>query len=323
MWTYSFHGSRTVVRDETPAPVPDGLPDGTVLIRPLAGAICGSDMAFYRGRVSPFHDAERALAEDIPGFSLHEVVGEVVAAPGGEHAIGTRVVGWATGCDALAELVVTRASSVVPVTRDAPAVEVVSLQPLACVIDVVKRLPRIAGARVAVVGLGPIGLLFAHVLKDAGAAHVVGVDPVDRSAVAGRFGLDETVRTTAERWSRMLDDERPSVVVEAVGHQVGTLGECVRAVEPGGTVFYFGVPDDMVYPVALDHMFRNSVTLMAGNVRDHAAALRAAISYRERHPRVLTDLVSHTFDVHDASAAYRLADTTSPERLKVVLDFTV
>ena len=50
-----------------------------------------------------------------------------------------------------------------------------------------------AGLTCAVLGLGPIGLLFCHVLKERGAARVFGVDRVDRSAIAPRFGVDDVV----------------------------------------------------------------------------------------------------------------------------------
>lgn len=322
MWTYSISSPRTLRALEALSPDPADMPAGTVLLRPLAGAICGSDMAFYRGRVSPFHDPELARASAIPGFSLHEIVGEVAACPGGEFEPGTVVVGWANGCDALAEWVVTAASSVVEVPEGLRPTRAVSLQPLACVVEMVSRLPRVEGATVAIAGLGPIGLLFAHALKDAGAAHVIGIDPVDRTGAAERFGLDATVRSTVEAWRMNLaDDERPDIVVEAVGHQVGTLAECLRATAPGGTTFYFGVPDDMVYPVPLDHMFRNSIALLTGNVRNHRAALEQAVAYVARHPALLDDLVSHELGIHDASAAYAIADTVAPDRLKVVLDF--
>lgn len=323
MWTYSISAPRTLERLEHPAPTVEALADGEVLLRPLAGGICGSDMAFYRGRISPFHEPQVAHTSTIPGFSLHEVVGEVVAVPGDEHQVGDVVVGWATGCDALAELVVTPAASVVRVPSGLSPVRAVTLQPLACVLEMVRRIPDVAGAEVAVAGLGPIGLLFAHALKDAGARRVVGIDPVDRTDVASRFGLDETVRSTVEAWRLNLsEDDLPSVVIEAVGHQVGTLEQCLRATAPGGTTFYFGVPDDMVYPVPMDHMFRSSITLMTGNVRDHSAALHAATDYVARHEDLLDDIVSHELGVTEAAAAYAMADTVAPGRLKVVLDFS-
>lgn len=50
------------------------------------------------------------------------------------------------------------------------------------------------GKRVAVIGAGPIGLSFCHVLKQYGAGQVTAVDPVDRGDVAVRYGADEFVR---------------------------------------------------------------------------------------------------------------------------------
>jgi hypothetical protein len=40
------------------------------------------------------------------------------------------------------------------------------------------------------------------------------------------------------------------VAIEAVGHQVATLGHAAEAAL-GGTVFYRGVPDDDCYPISM------------------------------------------------------------------------
>jgi hypothetical protein len=39
--------------------------------------------------------------------------------------------------------------------------------------------------------------------------------------------------------------DRATVVIEAIGHQTGTLGGAVRAVADGGRIFYFVGPDDV------------------------------------------------------------------------------
>ncbi|MGW3950586.1 zinc-dependent alcohol dehydrogenase [Streptomyces sp. NPDC004752] len=320
MWTYSIERPGRLRRLD--APTPQNVGPGEVLLRPLSGGICGSDMAYYRGQVSHHHDIDIARRSEVPGFSLHETVGEVLECPGGEHTPGDVVVGWVTDSDGLAERVVTAASSVVKVPEGMEPTIAVALQPLACVLDITRRIPRVAGARTAVIGLGPIGLLFGHVLRSAGVSEVVGVDPVDRTAVAETFGMNRTIMTSAQLWSMNLEPEdRPDLVIEAVGHQVGTLTHCLHALRPGGTLFYFGVPDDDIYPLPMDRMFRQSLTLMSGNVRDHSGALREAIRYATEHPGLLKALVSHTFSVHQAQEAFALADTVHPDRLKVVLDF--
>ncbi len=50
------------------------------------------------------------------------------------------------------------------------------------------------------------------------------------------------VRATSDRWVSHLDPhDKPDIVIEAVGHQVATLGHAIEAAAFGGTVFYFGV----------------------------------------------------------------------------------
>lgn len=117
----------------------------------------------------------------------------------------------------------------------------------------------------AVIGLGSIGLLFTYLAKTLGAGHVAGIDPIDRSGIAGAFGIDTAVRATSDRWIRHLaPTERPDVVIEAVGHQVATLGHAVEAAAFSGTVFYFRVPDDDWYPISMRMMLRNNLTLKSG-----------------------------------------------------------
>jgi len=49
-----------------------------------------------------------------------------------------------------------------------------------------------------------------------------------------------------------LSSERPALIVEAVGHQVGTLRDAVEALAMGGQVYGFGVPDDETYPFPMN-----------------------------------------------------------------------
>ena len=54
------------------------------------------------------------------------------------------------------------------------------------------------------------------------------------------------MRATSDRWvSQLAPADRADVVIEAVGHQVATLGHAIEATAPGGTVFYFGGPGSL------------------------------------------------------------------------------
>lgn len=308
-------GPATIELVDAPAPDPGRLPEGEVLLRVLAGGICGSDLPAFRG-TGPVtgHPAP------VPGGSLHEVVGEVLASRHPQVRVGSRVVGWAARFDGLAELVVTPGTDVREYDPALPPTTAVLLQPLACVLDALAFAPDVRGARVAVLGLGPIGLLFTHALKAAGAAHVTGVDLVDRRAEAAAFGIDEPVHASAAGWVTGLGADRPAVVVEAVGHQVGTLTAAIRAISVGGHVHAFGIPDDPVYPFPMAEFLRRAGTLSAAAVLRRRDALALADAYLAEHPDLARNYVTDVLGFDQAQRAFELAARPAPGRGKVVVD---
>jgi L-iditol 2-dehydrogenase len=305
---------------DVPAPGEDSLSPGDVLLRVLAGGICGSDLPAWRGTRGLLAEDTGALAAGVAGFPMHEVAGEVVLSRHPRLEPGDRVVGWASAFDGLAEYVVTPGDAVGTCDASLPPEHAVMLQPLACVLHAVERLPDVTGARAAVVGLGPIGLLFGHVLTSRGARHVVGVDRIDRSDVADRYGFDEVVRTSSDRWAADLSPaQRPNVVVEAVGHQVGTLTDAVVAAAPRGCIFYFGVPDDAVYPFPMLTFLRKDLTLVSGVTREYARGIAEAGQYVHAHPELLADYVTHVLPFERAQEAYDLAERPARGQRKVTV----
>ncbi|WP_214405710.1 zinc-binding dehydrogenase [Pseudonocardia lacus] len=302
---------------DAPAPQPDDLADGEVLLRVLAGGICGSDLPAFRG-TGPVtgHPAP------VPGGSLHEVVGEVLASRDTRVRPGSRVVGWASRFDGLAERVVTRGLDVHEYDPALPPTTAVMLQPLACVLDALERVPRLRGERVAVIGQGSTGLLFSHIMKARGAAHVTGVDLVDRGDLAALYGVDEAVHAGALEWAQGVagSRERLGVVVEAVGHQISTFTAAVQAVGVGGQVYCFGIPDDPVYPFPLAEFLRKSATLTAGATSARRVALDMANAYLAEHPALAEHYVTHTFAFEEAQRAFEKALVPAPGRVKVVID---
>ena len=251
------------------------------------------------------------------------MAGEVVASGHPAHRPGDRVVGWASGFDGLAELVLTDGDGLAGYHPALPPPTAVMVQPLACVLYAADQIGDVAGATVAVVGQGPIGLLFSHVLKARGARHVVGVDRVDRTAVAADFGVDETVTASAGAWAAGLRGrDRPALVVEAVGHQVGTLRTCVEAVAPGGQVFLFGIPDDPVYPFDVGLFLRKNLTLRSGVTHERRRVLRDADAYLAGHPALRDAYVTDVRPVAEVQAAFLAAARPRPGQCKITLDMS-
>lgn len=320
MWAHRLVAPFTFEKTDVPQHSPESLDGGQVLLRFLAGGICGSDLPGFRGAKGKLPGDTGASAAEMDGFPIHEVAGEVIASRHPDHRQGDRVVGWASGFDGLMEQVVADGNGLAPYDPALSPEHAVGLQPLACVLYAVEQLPDLTGRHVAVLGQGSIGLLFSYVAKAAGAAHVTGVDPVDRDDVGPAFGVDTVVRATSDRWvSRLAPDAKPDIVIEAVGHQVATLGHAVEAAAPGGTVLYFGVPDDDCYPISMRTMLRNNLTLKAGVTLDRRRVLERADAFAREHSGLLGRYLTHTFAADDVQAAFELACLPVPGRVKIAI----
>jgi len=316
MWAYTLMAPATFSQQEVPEPHFDDAVADRVLLRALAGGICGSDLPLFRG-LPPLQAAHAGA----PGYPMHEIVGEVERSTAPGLGLGERVVGWVSGMDGQRERLVVAANDVQAYDPTLPPTTAVLLQPLACVLSALAPLRGAPPRTAAVLGLGPIGVLFAHALKAWGVSEIVGVDRVDRRDVASAFSIDECVHGDARSWAAALaPDDRPQVVVEAVGHQVGTLADAVDAVAVGGRIFYFGIPDDAVYPFPMHRFLRKDATLWAGYTRDKQVALAAARTHLADHPDLARSYVTDCFPVAQVQAAFDRAVVPALGRLKVVLD---
>jgi L-iditol 2-dehydrogenase len=320
VWSYRLVAPYTFQRTELPEASPESLTDGQVLLRFQAAGVCGSDLPGFRGTQGRLPGDTGAQAAEIDGFPIHEIAGEVLASRHPKHRPGDPVVGWASGFDGLKQRVVADGSGLLSYDRSLTPQLAIGLQPLACVLYAVEQLGDLAGLHVAVIGQGSIGLLFSYVAKAAGAAHVTGVDPVDRYAVAATFGVDTFVRATSDRWVRHLAAaDKPHVVIETVGHQVATLNHAVEAAALGGTVFYFGVPDDDSYPISMRTMLRNNLTLKSGVTLERRRVLQCADEFARAHPELLQTYLTHTFSIAEVQSAFELACRPVPERIKIAI----
>ncbi|OBA85553.1 alcohol dehydrogenase [Mycobacteriaceae bacterium 1482268.1] len=320
MWSYRLVAPYIFERSDIAEKTPGSLRDGQVLVRFMAAGVCGSDIPGFRGAKGRLPGDVGTSAAEMDGFPIHEIVGEVLASRHPAHGVGDRVVGWASGFDGMMELIVADGDGLAPYDLSLAPQHAVALQPLACVLYAIEQLPKLPDLHVAVIGQGSIGLLFSYASKAFGARTVTGIDPIDRNDVAKEFGVDTMVRATSDRWVSHLDPrDKPDVVIEAVGHQVATLGHAIEAAAFGGTVFYFGVADDESYPISMRTMLRNNLTLKSGVTLDRRRMLTLADEFAREHPELLAAYVTHTFGVDDVQAAFELACRPDPERIKIAI----
>lgn len=301
------------VERTVPAEAPRELRPGQVRLRFLAGGICGSDIGALSGvsTMDSFESAERA--------PLHEVAAEVVESADPRFATGQVVVG--TGLTGLASELIEDADRLIPVPAGMSVAEAVAIQPVATVLRAVDTLPPVAGRDVVVLGAGAIGLAFVHVLKRAGAAHVLAVDPVaEREGLARRYGADAFLTGTGQEWAAANPAPRPTLVVDAVGRQPEIIRGALTAVADGGFVLGFGSAADGDYAIPFAEMYHRHLTLASGRTRGGwVGVLERGAEYLLAHRADFDGYVSHRIPVADAGEAYALCSRPDATRVKVVV----
>jgi L-iditol 2-dehydrogenase len=306
-------------------PVPD-LPSGSpekILVRTTWVSMCGSDIPFFTGskRFKPY-----PLATGAP---IHECVGQVIESNSDLFKPGNWVVCIPEGDQGLAEFFVAQAAKAAKLPPGLEESDTSCLiQPLSTVMNAVDRLGNVEGRTVAVIGLGSIGLLFCWLLKKRGAAQIVGIDPSERRCRAAEgLGANRTFPTRSIEVVHLMRQhpdewELPEICIEAVGHQMDTLNDCIELVKKRGTVLAFGIPDHPVYAIEYETFFRKNANLLAVVTPDWSEYLSKArdifISYRQE----LEALVTHRFPIQDAAKAFTLYANHEDGILKALLDAT-
>ena len=263
------------------------------------------------------------------GAPIHECVGQVVESTSSLFQPGDQVIAIPEGDQGLAEFFVAQAAKAAKLPTDLNDNGTsCMIQPLSTVINAVDRLGDVREKSVAIVGLGSIGLFFCWLLKKRGASRIVGIDPLEqRCRVAKELGASEVIPA---RSLEVLHDARqnqgqwdsPDICIEAVGHQMDTINDCLALVRQRGTVLAFGVPDHPVYAIEYETFFRKNAHLVAvvtPNWSEYLAKTRDVfLAARDE----LEALVTHHFPVREAAKAFTMYEQHDDGILKAVIDMS-
>ncbi|HEX4679276.1 MAG TPA: zinc-binding dehydrogenase [Gaiellaceae bacterium] len=154
------------------------------------------------------------------------------------------------------------------------------VEPLACCLRGVERAEIHAGDTVAILGAGPIGLMLAACVADAGGWPVVVGGRPERQELVELFGAESGAGTGAD------------VVIEAVGSDAAWT-DAVELVRPGGTVVMFGgLPRDVRPPVDAYRLHYEELTVR-GSFHHTPATVRAALGFLASGAYPWDRLVTH------------------------------
>lgn len=261
-----------VVRD-VPKPEPRS---GDALVRSERVGICGSDLHAYHDKhpwitlpVVPGHEVVgivEALGAGATGVNVGDrvilepniVCGECEHCRSGRYNLceNLTVVGCVGPLDgAMADYFIAPAQRFIVADPRLDLGQAAMVEPLATATHAVRVAGGTAGRRVAVLGLGPIGLLTMQAAKAGGATVIVGTDlnPAKRERALG-LGADavfdpkaaDVVAQMRERMGGPAD-----VVFDCVAFQ-STMDQAIALAHKGGTVIVEGVPErDITVPLAI------------------------------------------------------------------------
>lgn len=243
---------------DVPVPVPGR---GEVVVRIRAALTCGTDLKTYRRGhprlpFGPFgHEAAgdiAAVGEEVRGFAVGQAVVFMPTAPCGRCGACGR--GRENLCETLFDDIAVGAYGeaarlparivrrhLFPKPATLSYIEAAFLEPLACVVHGWRRLGPVAGVRVAVIGVGPIGLL--HVREAVRRGHevvAVGRRPA-ALALAAQAGASHTIAAGGDPGEALRSHWRggPDLVIECTG-SADVWKAAPSWVAGGGRVLLFG-----------------------------------------------------------------------------------
>lgn len=338
-----YYGPRDIRYEDFPNPQLAAPTDA--IVRVERSGICGSDLHIYHGQ---------GFSPDL-GFCVgHEAVGEIVETGAAVRRlqVGDRVMlSAAVGCGACAKCL---AGHIARCERRGAGCYGLGAQLQGCQADFVRvpmadfnavpipdgltndqalmltdNLPTAyygcrnaeigPGKAVAVVGLGPIGLMAVEIAFVLGASRVFAIDLVpERRGLAAEIGAvpvdgaNAALEIAGLTGMRMVD-----CVVEASGSDA-TVAMAISLAGVGGTASVVGVNLTPAFQFPMALAFVKNLTFRIGtcSVQCHWPELIPLIQGGRLHPE---RFISHRMPLSEGAEAYRLFDARVAGALKMVL----
>lgn len=251
----------------------------------------------------------RKLYAQCPGYKKVGITAGWEPAGGG-FAQYVRVMDW----------IVERGVEKVP---DGVSFERASLvEPVNTVHKAVVRLDPQPGDVVAVLGQGPIGLMFTTLVRRTGARVLASDTIAARLALAARFGAEETVNprnTGVAELARRMTGGRGADAVVVAASVPDITGEAVRCSRPGAKILMFSQTSSK------EHIDVTGADLVVAE-RTVFGVYSADIDLQKESARLVfsgelpvEDLISHRLPLSRISEGFRLALRPDEGSLKIIV----
>lgn len=341
MKAYRIYGPLDMRLEEVDIPA---INDNEVLIKVVWSGICTTDRELYDGTMPYF---EQGLSKR-PMTAGHEWSG-IVAEVGqdvqnvkpGDLVVGDISIGCGkcTNClkglyhlcanrtelgvirydGSFAEYLKTEGKNVYKVPEGVSAKEAALVEPLATVLNAVRRTGINPGDNVIVFGDGPIGLLNAQLANHCGASQVivVGIKDVHKEKIE-RWGLkfiNSSKVSLAEEIISILGD-KADIVFEDTGN-AAAFDTAVKSVKPGGKICALSITGAPKIPVDMDYIVTRDITVVG--VLASPNSFIPALNMMASKKVDVAGCISHEYPFEEAAAAFEYVRSSTGERIKVLV----
>ena len=331
--------------------------DGELLIETVVSAIsAGTEMLFYRGQVP----AGMAVDSSIAGLTgevsyplkygyacvgrICEGAGplarqvETTEADGSVDAAGTKDSRYYFAFHPHESHFCASPQALLPVPEGMPPAQAALLPNAETAVNLVMDGAPLVGERVAVMGLGVVGLLTTALLAQFPLDALIAVDPLPRRRrLALRLGASEAIDPSGAGGPDLLQEaladagERRGVdLLYELSGQPTALDAAVSAAGFDSRIVVGSWYGTKAAALQLGGSFhRNRVRLISSQVSTVAPHLRGRWTKARRMESAwqllaklpAEELISHRFPLEQAAEAYKLIDSRPEQTLQVILDY--
>ena len=344
MKAMALTGIRQMQTQDVPDPVINL--DKDVVIQVAAVGVCGSDIHYYTtGRIG-------SMIVEYPFVVGHEAAGTVVEVgkgvrnlkPGDRIAIDPAMPcgqcdqclagrahtcrnnhflgcpGQAEGC--LSEYVTVPEESCFPLKPTTSFHQGVLSEPIAIAVYAAKLAGKLDGARVGILGAGPIGASVLLAIRHAGAQEVYVTDKIDaRLDMARGLGADWTGNPDAEDVVGEIVEREPLLldyVFECCGKQEA-VDQAVELLKPGGKLMMVGIPEFERVSLHIHTVRRHEICFQ--NVRRQNECTQLALDMIQAGELDVGPLVTHQYDFAETKSAFDSVAAYEDGVMKAMINF--
>lgn len=321
---------------DIPKPGPD-----QVLVKIKRIGVCGSDIHVYHGMhpytsypVTQGHEVSGKIVKLGQYVSNLEVGQKVTIEPQvfcgrcypclhGKYNLceNLKVMGFQTVGTA-SEYFAVDASKITPLPEGLSYNEGAMIEPLAVTVHAGKRFADIKGAKVAILGAGPIGILLSQSVKALGASEVMITDISERRLeLAKSVGADYAVNTKDVDFGAALVEyfgpDKADVIYDCAGNDI-TINQAIQNARKGSTIILVAVFAKLANAdlAKLNDSELDLNTSMMYRHEDYVDALRFVNEGKIQ----LKPLESAHFAFADYQKAYEYIDANRESTMKVLID---